>query len=222
MVLTRSFWKPIPALAAVFACAEPQQAPGGLVTPQVIEVSLPRTGVMVGYDRAPVTLVEFGSHMCPLCRAFGVSRFPDIQTAFINPARVRYRYVDLSPAGIPTRFHALIECLGRSGQFAEARRWAYGADTVAANFDSLLVMAVGFGDWTAGAVTGCVDGVRRSDRLTAERRAARSLGVRATPTFVLGQLSPSGELVGWAFEGVEFLDSLPILVVRVEALLRAD
>lgn len=82
---------------------------------QVVEITLPQEGVYVGADTAPVALVEFGSYACPLCRRFATEVFPRIETRFVQPGVLKYRYVNLSPPGASKRGPALVRMPFTSG-----------------------------------------------------------------------------------------------------------
>ena len=50
----------------------------------------PDGDVMVGSDKAPVTIIEYASMTCPHCAHFSATTFPELQKKYIDTGKVRY------------------------------------------------------------------------------------------------------------------------------------
>lgn len=175
---------------------------------QVVEITLPQEGVYVGADTAPVALVEFGSYACPLCRRFATEVFPRIETRFVQPGVLKYRYVNLSPPGASKRGPALVECLSPAVGFPSARRWFFNIGMLAESYAAALAMAAEFAGTAESTLTRCVDRTITSSRWAEELDAATQLEVPGTPTFIIGSLETTGRLVGWVWVGLGSADTL--------------
>lgn len=163
--------RPPPAIAA-------RQAP-------VLRVDPARA---LGSDDAAFALVEFADFQCPYCRRFQQTLLPRLRAQFIDTGRLRYFYLDFP---LPQHEHAFsasvaAHCAARQGRFWDmadalyAEQARLGGALYAALAARLGLEGERFG--TCLGAEGAEGAVRR------DVAAARRLGVRVTPTFVLGRL----------------------------------
>src|SRR6202789_1382008 len=68
--------------ASAKADAEPDQAELAKVGPD--------GDVVLGSEKAPVTIIEYASMTCPHCAHFSTTTFPDLQKRYIDTGKVRY------------------------------------------------------------------------------------------------------------------------------------
>lgn len=204
--------------ALLCACVPGADQPDQAVR-QVVYTRLPLDGVGAGRNDAPVTLIEFGSYTCPLCLKFATEVFPRLESEFVGPGLLKYRYVDMSPPGGPARISAMAECLAPSLGFADARRWVYSTVSFP-NFETIVDSAAHVLGRPPDVLLACIDSVVGSARRRAERDAALKLSVRGTPTFILGELDGDGRAVGWAFVGLQSADTLARYVLQAARLLK--
>ncbi len=190
-------------------CKQPAPAPS---RPQAVTTRLPVAGLYHGSDTAPVTLVEFGSFSCSICRAFTVNVFSTIDSQYVHSGKVRYRYVDVSPNGLFAHGAALSECLARSKGLPAAKRFVFDSVLPAMDPERGLAVAARHGRASAQQMKRCAQQVMTGSTRAEERAAAEQLGVTGTPTFIIGQLNSDGRLVGWAYVGLEHPDSLNLLI----------
>jgi protein-disulfide isomerase len=181
-----------------------------------VELTLPDGGLYEGDPGAPVTLVEFGSFGCGACAHFDRVVYPRLDSAFVRTGRVRYRYVDVSQGGPFSYGAALSECLAAPMGLGRAKRWV--VDTAMSTSDMRVAAdsAASRVGTTRAAMVACVTAVLQGGRRATEMRAADSLGVNGTPTFVVGVSGAHGRIVGWPYLGIESPDSLFRLVRAVE------
>jgi len=185
---------------------------------QVVEVALPEPHERYGpRAEAPVSVVEFGSHSCSLCRRFAIEQFPVLDSLFFQSGRARYRYVDVPPDPDAAILGGVVECLsGAVGGFVPARLMVYsrpGSDS-----DALIEAVAGRLGMDGRVLRACADSVASSPRASKERLAARALEVPGTPTFLVGEVTSDGRLVGWPTVGLAPLDTLRRQIEEAEAL----
>lgn len=190
------------------------------VARQVVHFHLPPDSTRyLGATTARVVFIEFGSHLCGLCAEFAQRQFPILDSLFFATGRARYRYVDLSPPGLPRQIAGVMECTAEGmGQLPHTRLWFYSLSADA--FRNVAKAAAERTGMSREAILSCADSVVKSSRYVAEAEAARGLRVPGTPTFVVGEVSEEGRVVGWVVVGPASVDSLVQAVVDADSLLR--
>jgi protein-disulfide isomerase len=172
-----------------------------------------------GETTARVVFIEFGSHVCGLCAEFAQRQFPVLDSLFFATGRARYRYVDLSPSGLPRQIAGVLECTAKAADYLpDTRLWFYGLNT--ASFGSITQAAAERTGVSQEGMRACADSVVGSSRYLAEVEAARGLRVPGTPTFIIGESSEDGRVIGWVIVGPASIDSLVQLVVDADFLLQ--
>jgi protein-disulfide isomerase len=150
----------------------------------------PLGDMVLGDDKAPVTIIEYASMTCPHCAAFHAQTYPELKKRFIDTGKVRFifREFPLDPlaAGAsmlarcsdPDKFYPLIETL-----FQLQTKWA-----VEKPIPQLMAIAkqAGMSEQTFNA---CLSDQKMLDAMQAEqKRATEKFGVNSTPTlFVNGK-----------------------------------
>jgi protein-disulfide isomerase len=185
---------------------------------QVVAVALPAPHDRYGpHADAPVSFVEFGSHMCGLCRRFAIEQFPVLDSVFFQTGRARYRYVDAFPNPDAILLGGFVECLSDIvGGFWAARVMIYLSPP--SDYHALTEATARQLRVEPGSLRACADSMASSPRAFNERRAARALGVPGTPTFLIGEVTSRGKLVGWPSVGLVPLDTLVRHLEEAEAL----
>lgn len=208
-------------VATGFVACDPVDRSHGSHQRQAVEVLLPGEGLYYGSDTAKLLLLEFGSFACPLCRRFHLGVFPLIDQKYVRTARVRFRYVDVSPPGPPLQLASVVDCLASQLDFPSARSWAYKTLVFSSyEYSEVVSRAAQAVGWPASALRECADSVLVSSRRAQERAAARELRVPGTPTFIIGIIAPSGRVVGWPVVGLAPFDSLARWIEEAEAVVR--
>lgn len=155
-------------------------------------------GHVLGSVDAPVTVVEYGDFACSACAQFARVTWPTIRERYVETGRVRWRMVPFE-LGFPN-----------SDEGARAARCAAEQDAFWDMHDALFLRHQ---DWVGerrpraalvGLATGigigakqfgeCYDEARGKERTEAANRAARSDGVRGTPTFFIDGLRVQGAI----------------------------
>jgi protein-disulfide isomerase/uncharacterized membrane protein/rhodanese-related sulfurtransferase len=174
------------------APAAPQATPANLVE------RLARPGSHVaGNSQAPLTVVEFGDFECPVCGR-GEAAAREIRIRYARQIRFVFRQLPLE------RIHPLAEqaaeaseCAGEQGKFWEM------IDKIYSRQDDLSIEGLERDGAELGLnqprfnqclTTGAMAGQVRRDA-----EDARALGLRATPTFFIGQRKVEGVLTAAQF-----------------------
>jgi protein-disulfide isomerase len=145
------------------------------------------SGESLGRSSAPLVLVEFSDVQCPYCREFVLQTFGQIKSKWVDSGKLRYVVRDL-----PLSIHALAmngaraqRCAGDQGKFWEMRTALFSrqADLTA---DAIL-KASSVAGLNAQQFTACYSNGVHEDEVRADLAEAQRLGLRGTPTFVIGR-----------------------------------
>jgi protein-disulfide isomerase len=166
--------------------------------PPLAELMAPNPlGEMVmGNEKAPITVIEYASMTCPHCAHFSEATFPELKKRYIDTGKVRFMFREfpldqLAAAGFilarcagPDKYFALIETL-----FAQQRDWV-----VQKPLAPLMAIAKQAG-LSQQAFETCLDNREMLEGLEKVRnQAAEKFGVNATPTFFVNGKRLSGSL----------------------------
>ena len=55
----------------------------------------PDGDVVIGSDKAPVTIIEYASMTCPHCAHFSETTFPELKKRYIDTGKVRFIFRDI-------------------------------------------------------------------------------------------------------------------------------
>lgn len=169
---------------------EAAAAPEAPAAPKV--VSMPDStdpARRLGRADAPVVIVEFTDLQCPFCKRFHLQVLPFLQRDYIDTGKVRFESRDF-----PLDFHAqalnaavLARCAADAGKFWPFREAVFAQQAnLAADGLAAAITAAGL---PADFRTRC-DGTaqQRAALVAAEATLGRSIGVRGTPSFLIGRV----------------------------------
>jgi uncharacterized membrane protein/predicted DsbA family dithiol-disulfide isomerase/rhodanese-related sulfurtransferase len=147
---------------------------------------------LAGNPQAPVTVVEFGDFECPVCvRAEEIAR--EIRTKYGDRIQFVFRQFPL------TKIHPWAEkaaeaseCAAEQGKFWEAVDKLYAGQNDLSEY-ALKRYAAELG-LDQGRFNHCLSGSSTAARVRRDADDARALGLRATPTFFIGQRMVEGLL----------------------------
>lgn len=153
-----------------------------------------------GRGDAPVTVVEFTDYQCPYCRRFQGETWPLLKRQYVDTGKVRFIVRDL-----PLEFHSsarpaaeAAHCAGEQGRFWPMHE-ALLKSATKLDEDSLAGQARALG-LDMGQFRACVTGAKYSAAVERNAADAAALGVRGTPTFIIGRAA-DGELDGERLSG---------------------
>jgi protein-disulfide isomerase len=156
-----------------------------------------------GATDAPVTVVEFTDYQCPFCRRFQAESWPAIERNYIATGKVRLIVRDL-----PLKIHSAARpaaeaahCAGEQGRFWPMHEALLARD-MKLDEASLLAKAQALG-LDLPRFRQCVTSNKYAAAIERNAAQAEALGVRGTPTFIIGRAA-HGEL-----EGVRIAGAIP-------------
>jgi protein-disulfide isomerase len=207
----------------------------GSTSETVAESLLPDSRHIEGAADAPVTIVVFSDFKCPYCASFATESFRWLREYYIKTGRVRFAFSHVATLGPESsRAAEASECAAEQDQF-----WAYHdqifADQAAKgsqlNDERLAQFAAEVG-LDGAAFKECLVSGRYSDEIKLQTQAADTLGIQATPGFIINNTMMVGaqpyatfakiinqelEKVGWApppgQENVGVIDEIQGLIV---------
>jgi protein-disulfide isomerase len=158
-------------------------------TPDIDQAELAKAGpdgdVVLGSDKAPVTIIEYASLTCPHCAHFSATTFPELQKRYIDTGKVRFIFREFPLDALAAAGFMLARCAGADKfmpivetLFAKQSEWM-----VQKPIDPLRAIAKQFG-FTEQTFDQCLANQKVLDGIQNVRdRAAAKLGVNSTPTF---------------------------------------
>lgn len=173
-----------------------QMRRGGAVSiPANVEVLASDTagfrGYTLGSDSAPVTVVEYGDYQCPGCGTFSVVTMPDVKSRLIDAGRIKWIYRDFPLDEIHP--NARIAAHAAACAYEQEKFWPVHSLIFQGQRDWSLGNATrvlrGYAE-AAGADLGaydeCMETARYAGRIEASKQEGIRLGVRSTPSFLIG------------------------------------
>ena len=166
-------------------------------SPEDLAHAGPAGDIMIGSDKAPVTIIEYASMTCPHCAHFEETTLPELKKRYIDTGKVRYVMREfpldaLAAAGFmlarcagPDKYETVVETL-----FAKQADWAM----VQKPIPPLMAIAKQFG-FTEESFNTCLANQQVLDDIQAVRdHAVNKLGVNSTPTFFINGKRFVGDL----------------------------
>ena len=154
-------------------------------SPEDLAHAGPGGDIMIGSDKAPVTIIEYASMTCPHCAHFEETTLPELKKRYIDTGKVRYVMREfpldaLAAAGFmlarcagPDKYETVVETL-----FAKQPDWV-----VQQPIAPLMAIAKQFG-FTEESFNACLANQKVLDDIQAVRdHAVNKLAVNSTPTF---------------------------------------
>ena len=72
----------------------------------------PAGDVVLGSDKAPVTVIEYASMTCPHCAHFSTTTFPELQKRYIDTGKVRFIFREFPLDALAAAGFMLARCAG--------------------------------------------------------------------------------------------------------------
>ena len=168
-------------------------------TPEPDQAELAKAGpegdIVLGSDKAPVTIIEYASMTCPHCAHFSTDTFPELQKRYIDTGKVRYIFREFPLDPLSAAGFMLARCAGKDKfmpvvetLFAKQPDWM-----VQKPIEPLRAIAKQFG-FTEQSFDQCLANQHVLDGIQEVRdRAAEKLGVNSTPTFFVNGQKLTGD-----------------------------
>ena len=178
---------------ARFAAAAGAEAP----EPDLTELAKPGPAgdIVLGSEKAPVTIIEYASMTCPHCAHFSNTTFPELQKRYIDTGKVRFIFREFPLDALAAAGFMLARCAGNDKfmpivetLFAKQPEWM-----VQKPVEPLKAIAKQFG-YTEESFNQCLANQKVLDDIQVVRdRAADKLGVNSTPTFFVNGKKLTGD-----------------------------
>ena len=179
------------ALGALLAAA-------GAAAAQVPEGEHRGPGIAMGSPGAATTVVEYSDPACSACAQFTLDTWPRLRDEYVQTGRVHWIAIPFelgfrnSEEGVRA-----VYCAAAQGRFWEMRHALYRDRRLWVDerrpHDEIRAIAVGSG-LDEAAFSDCYDSDDVDDAVDEANRAAREVGVRGTPTFLIGEHVAPGAL----------------------------
>ena len=151
---------------------------------------LPQDGITLGDPKASVTITEYGDLQCPVCAAFAAQVMPDLISNEVEPGNASIEFKNFNIIG-PDSEDAAKAALaaskqGRYWQFIDLFYANQGAENSGYVTDAFLdAVAEGAGVADLDQFNADRDDPALAQQLAAVQDEAASLGLNATPSFVV-------------------------------------
>jgi len=168
-------------------------------TPEPDQAELAKAGpegdIILGSDKAPVTIIEYASMTCPHCAHFSKDTFPELQKRYIDTGKVRYIFREFPLDPLAAAGFMLARCAGKDKfmpvvetLFAKQPEWM-----VQKPVEPLKAIAKQFG-FTEQSFDQCLANQHVLDGIQEVRdRAAEKLGINSVPTFFVNGQKLTGD-----------------------------
>ena len=169
---------------------------GSISIPANVAVTVADTsgfrGYVLGSANAPVEVTEYGDLECPGCGSFSQVQFPDVKARLIDTGKLRLRYRDYPWDALHKHprvaAHALA-CSNDQGHswdviermFAVQNDWATASDPIPKLSDIVKSVGVDVSTWEA-----CMRSAKYAGRIQASLDEGNAIGVKSTPSFLIG------------------------------------
>jgi len=164
----------------------------------------------MGSNTAPITIVEFSDFECPYCKKFALTVLPDIKKNYIDTGKVRFVYRDLpllTHEPVATREAIGANCARAQGGddmyfkfhdeiFRKTKSRKKGLTT-----SQLILQAkeMGLDD---NRFASCMSDDKYRQEVAKDFADAEALGLRVTPSFIVGKTTSDGKINGFLIDGL--------------------
>ena len=171
-------------------------AHAGDPSPEELAKEGPDGDVVLGSDKAPVTIIEYASMTCPHCAHFSQETYPELKKRYIDTGKVRFIFREFPLDALAAAGFMLARCAGKDKflpiietLFAKQQDWV-----VQQPIEPLKAIAKQFG-FTEESFNQCLANQKVLDNIQAVRdRASEKLGVNSTPTFFINGKRLQGDV----------------------------
>jgi protein-disulfide isomerase len=150
----------------------------------------------LGRPDAPLTLVEFASYQCVICKQHHDTVFPKLKQEYIDSGKVRYVFRDLPLKNEPRAAAAAnaAHCAGAQGKYWEMHRALFEKQSDL-SAEGLAARAKALGLDT-GKFAACLSADTFAALVQRGPADAQGAGFRGTPSFVLGPTADGDRITG--------------------------
>ncbi|HTY69138.1 MAG TPA: DsbA family protein [Caulobacteraceae bacterium] len=208
--MTRNIWFLLGFTALVAApaalAAESQPTPSAVAQATVAQdpkALAPRQegdDMVMGADKAPVTIIEYASLTCPHCAHFNETTFPQLKAQYIDKGLVKYIYRDFPLDRMALTASEIARCAGPERYFGfidaifrQQASWTSGgnANEITENLKRLARL----GGLSTPAADACLNDKALQDKILAQSlQGEKEFKVDSTPTLIINGEKHPGAL----------------------------
>ena len=148
-----------------------------------------------GDPAATIVVVEFSDYQCPYCRRHTMNTLPKLKEEYIDSGKIQYVFKDFPLERIHKEAvvaAVAANCAGQQNQYWEMHDELFANPK---NIEPVSQHAEKLG-LDIAAFSECVADESQVAEVRSDLQEARKLGVRSTPTFILGKANPDGSISG--------------------------
>ncbi|MGB3330460.1 MAG: thioredoxin domain-containing protein [Thermomicrobiales bacterium] len=172
------------------AAAPPAASPMSLA-------SIPQSGMTIGLDSAPVTVIEYADFQCPYCANFALNIEPGLIEKYVATGQVRFEFQPMpilsrlaldDPANESVRAAEAGFCAADQGKFWDFYTLLFSKQTSenVGNFTlTNLAAYASEGGLDVGTFTTCMNNRTHLQAVLDSRQQGTNAGVTGTPTFLV-------------------------------------
>ena len=171
----------------------------------------------LGGSSARVAIVEFADYQCPYCRSFHVTTLPQLHDDYIATGKVRYFYRDFPLSSHRHAFSAAVaaQCAGEQGRYWQMQELLYAEQArLGAELYEELAKEL---DLDGEQFKACTKSGKPGRAVRADMDEGRRVGVKGTPTFLIGYIEQNRVVIKRTAVGAPNLETL---VKEIDALVR--
>ena len=160
----------------------------------------PAGDIVLGSDKAPVTVIEYASMTCPHCAHFSDTTFPEFKKRYIDTGKVRYIFREFPFDKVAAAAFMLARCAAKDGgseRYMAVVETLFAKQSEWVNEHPLeplknLAKQLGFSEESFNT---CLTNQQVLNDIEAVRdRAVDKLGVNSTPTFFINGKKVVGDV----------------------------
>ncbi len=152
-------------------------------------------------DRRKVFLLEYSDFQCPFCKRVQPT-LKKLRKKYSNDVQFGYRHFPLPFHKEATRLAEAVECAREQDRFWEFQSLVYQNADVAKDPDRVFHLAQKAGVKNIQGFEDCWGMGKYKKRVQDDVQAGAKIGIRGTPTFIIGQYDPNSDTVsGEMFSG---------------------
>jgi protein-disulfide isomerase len=175
-----------------------------------------------GSRSAKLILIEFTDYQCPFCSRHFQQTSPQIERDYVNTGRVRYVVRDFPIESIhkdALKAAEAAHCAGEHGQYWQMHaRLFNGQNALTADHLSAYAGALGI---DVQNFQRCLDSNKYTGKIRQDLEEAQKVGVRSTPSFLLGVAEPGGSRVR-VVKMIAGAHPYPVFKEAIDGLLSVD
>lgn len=181
--------------------AVPTSAPIAPTAPTPAKLAINSGGQTLGDPKAKVALIEFTDFQCGYCKKFSETTFLQLKTNYIDKGKLLF-----VSRGFPLDFHTRAKeaaraaiCAGQQDKYFEFRSRLFAENTSIS--PELFLRLVNELNLDAAKFNTCTNNPASLEKIQKDLTDGARIGVTGTPTFVLGRITPDGQVDGQIIVG---------------------